>query len=295
MTLRIFVLDLCLCLAGCVTIPQQPLTTGLRYSSRALDPAQITVLSWNIEKGRAHHWQEALDTGKLAARIQASDLLLLQEACVKPPNQLPGLEQFLARGGYAWQLAISFDSNVFGCGDGQATGVLIASRVAPIQVLALRSKHKEFGLTPKTSLAMLFPLASTDETLLVINTHLLNFQLFSSDDFTAQLTQLIDLIAQHPGPVLFAGDLNTRNQARLDILKKMMLHYCLETLLPLPPDPRTTDRIHHAYVLDHILFRGLRPLTPLRVGTEQSEKTSDHKSIGAVFALSPQPACPAHS
>lgn len=281
------------CLAGCITTPERTLETGLRYSTPALDPARITVLSWNIQKGRATHWLDALVDHRLDAQLQQSDLVLLQEACVNADGQLANLNPVFVQTGHAWQFATSFESGVFGCGSKQSTGVLIASRAQPLQTLPLRSRHREFGITPKTALAMLFPLAGTQFTLLVINAHLLNFQLFSNKDFSGQLAQLTELIAQHPGPVLFAGDLNTRNRARLDAINKAMASYCLETLLPEPPDTRTTEHLHHAYVLDHILFRGLQPLTPLKVGTEQNENISDHNSIAAAFALARQPYCKA--
>jgi len=274
-----------LLLGACAFAPERSLEENPEYSQRELIPAEISVLSWNIQKGLAGEWPIALNNSYIDRRLFGFDLILIQEACISADGKLKDLQTTLEREGYGWQFATSFVSGVLGCSDGATTGVLVASKVQPLQTLALRSAGSEFLITPKASLAMLFPVVGLADPLLVINTHLLNFELISNANFDQQLQELINLVEQHSGPVLLAGDLNTRNQARMDSVTAAMLQACLRTVVPAAPDTRTTDRLHGDYALDHILFRGLRPLTPLQVGGEQAEGISDHNSISAVFSV----------
>ena len=288
---RLFVLLALLLGGACAFTPERPLESYPGYSQASLPGSDIRVLSWNIRKGLANNWQAGVASGQLANSFAQFDLILLQEACAKYPEQLQDLGDTLAANGFGWHFATSFVSAVWGCGNGNTNGVLIAARAAPIDALALRSEGSEFLITQKASLALLFQVAGVPEPLLAINTHLLNFEMLSNADFTAQLQALSDLVETHVGPVLLAGDFNTRNEERTLALEAVMQQNCLQALLPRHPDPRTTDRLHARYVLDHMLYRGLSPLAPLNVGDEVAAGLSDHNSLAASFSVSPYARC----
>ena len=48
--------------------------------------------------------------------------------------------------------------------------------------------------------------------------HAINFALLLGG-YRAQLTALADALADHPGPIIYAGDLNTWTQARNDVMR----------------------------------------------------------------------------
>ena len=289
-------------LAGCVALPARQLvntpapinsTDPIGPADSALDPASIALISWNIEKAGNAAWSDPETRQDMGARLAAFDLILIQEACLAADGAPARLGPMLAGQGYGWRFATSFASALWGCRGAQATGVALASRTAPLTTRALRSAGAEFSLTPKASLVAEYALAGRSRTLLVVNTHMLNFELLSLDDYRRQLEALTRLMASHRGPLIFAGDLNTRNQARLNLLHSRLHSLCLRPLLPTPPDTRSRDRLHDAFALDHVFYRGLQPLAPLQVGDEARNNVSDHNSIAARFAVGPGPGCAA--
>lgn len=279
-------------LSGCAGVPRQALEAGPTYSRQALNPQHISLLNWNIRKGLSANWEQLFAGGHFREYLQGTDLVLIQEACVQPPDTLPIIGPALQRNGFGWQFSTSFVSALWGCGNGNTNGVMTASRTKPLRVQALRSQGSEFLITHKASLALEFPIAQSAHTLLLVNTHLLNFEVFLQTDYEAQLQALAALIAVHTGPVIFAGDFNTRNQSRIDALGRVMAKTCLQPLHPASPDTRTRDRLHNRHVLDHILYRGLVPLAPMAIGQEAETGISDHNSMAAVFRLAAQqPTC----
>ena len=52
-----------------------------------------------------------------------------------------------------------------------------------------------------------FPITGTDQQLLVVNVHAINFVMLHT--FEAFIKQLISAMKNHHGPILLAGDFNT--------------------------------------------------------------------------------------
>ena len=269
-------------LGGCASIPTASVASHSAPESGALGP-RIALWSWNIEKGEARNWRQALKDPALLGRLDGVDLLLMQEACVKHNGRLQGLGGPLQQRGFGWWVGLAFESFWFGCGVGITTGVATAARVEPLQVIGLRSRGREFGITPKTALALTFHLKARPEDLLVVNAHLLNFQFFSEHLYRRQLQRIVDVIAAHRGPVIFAGDLNTRTGYRLKLVRGVAAALCLRSAFTAA---QGTKREEARHPLDHIFYRGLERLSAA-VGDEIGRAYSDHNSLYAVFGTTP--------
>ncbi|MEJ2760985.1 MAG: endonuclease/exonuclease/phosphatase family protein [Gammaproteobacteria bacterium] len=279
---RSCLLAILLFLGGCASIPVAHVASHSPPASGALGP-DIALWSWNIEKGQARQWRQALKNPALLERLNQVNLLLLQEACVKHNGQLQDLGKLLQQRGFGWWVGLAFDSFWFGCGLGITTGVATAARIMPLQVTGLRSQGREFGITPKTALALTFHLKTRPGTLLVVNAHLLNFQFFSEHFYRRQLQRIVDLIAVHRGPVIFAGDLNTRTRYRSKLVRGIAAALCLKSAFKTKQGSKQGERKHP---LDHIFYRGLERISAV-VGDEISRDYSDHNSLYAVFSTTP--------
>jgi endonuclease/exonuclease/phosphatase (EEP) superfamily protein YafD len=107
--------------------------------------------------------------------------------------------------------------------------------------------------TPKATLITQYKITGMpDKTLLVVNIHAINFV----DDkyFFRQLQRLQSIIKQHQGPVLFAGDFNTWNEARFAKLQQLVTKRLGMQEIPIPPETRQTSL---GLVVDHAFVRGL--------------------------------------
>jgi endonuclease/exonuclease/phosphatase (EEP) superfamily protein YafD len=212
----------------------------------------IRMMSWNIQKSGSAGWD-------LDLRDFASDrnLLLIQEASAQTSinDALPQtlFEAFAA--GYSTATA--------------TTGVLTLSSASPSLQCNLTAWEPWLG-TPKATSITEFPLANTDERLLVINLHAVNFTV-GLDDFIDQLETLTPLIARHQGPLLMAGDFNTWSDNRQGFIDEFMARHQLAAVV-FQPDVRTRFRNKP---LDHIYLRGLKPLT----AKTQTVQTSDHNPL----------------
>jgi len=218
----------------------------------ALDPARISVLSWNIKKGSETGWDSDLRT--LAAGM---DLVLLQEARLSPVfyDILGG--SMYPNGAKGWK----------------TSGVLTAARVGHLNRCSYQHQEPILG-TPKASLLTVYPLAGTDTTLLVVNVHVVNFAIGLSE-FRQQIGDLHAIMARHIGPVIFSGDFNTWRSSRLKILGEFAADLGLR-----PIQFSDDNRIRKfGYALDHIFIRGLRPIS----SHVESVESSDHNPLITVL------------
>ena len=94
---------------------------------------------------------------------------------------------------------------------------------------------------------------------------------FGLEDFRRQFADLADLMGQHQGPIILAGDLNTWSDSRQAVVDELMSWHGLE---PVSFEPDLRTRVF-GRVLDHIYIRGLRALSAevIPVGT------SDHNPL----------------
>ena len=230
-------------------------------------PAGITVVNWNAQKGQ--HPQFASDL-KLLLEQEKPDIVFLQEA--EPdffkPEQMGG---YFAEGwSYPWP-------------GGKAVGVLTLSRVPAVRVQPVATKYREFGVTaPKVSLVTEYPLP-TGEKLLAVNVHLLNFERWSVKKISHQLMELKSILANHAGPLLMAGDFNTWNQKRLELVKKVTRDVKLNEVTDFPVGRKTGDMnsdfwneflgVDKDLPLDRIFFSGFKPAAARILNFNSSDHT----------------------
>ena len=203
-----------------------------------LDPENIRFLNWNIYKGKNDNWAEDLLTF-----IEERDIVTIQEAHLSDE-----LESVLARQNFQWTLNVAFNL------DNRPSGVMTASRVPALNSCGMR--HVEPLIRAhKTALVSLYPIEGIEGTLLVANIHGINFTLGTSA-YKRQIEQLFNMVRGHEGPVVIAGDFNTWNQERMEIVREQVVAAKLKSL----------DYSQHirtqvfGNALDHVFFRGLEPL-----------------------------------
>ena len=232
-------------------------------------PAIITIVNWNAQKGSNPRFASDL---KLLLEREKPDIVFLQEAKtgIFKPQQMGG---YFAE---AWRYPLSGSKKI---------GVLTLSRVQPVRVQSVPSKYRELRVTaPKVSLVTEFPL-SNGENLLAVNVHLLNFERWSVKKISHQLEDLKTIIANHRGPIVMAGDFNTWNHKRLQLVKQITGDIKLEEVTDFPQNRRTGDvksdfwneffGIDKDLPLDRVFFSGFVP-TGARVLNFSS---SDHPPI----------------
>jgi endonuclease/exonuclease/phosphatase (EEP) superfamily protein YafD len=232
-------------------------------------PATITVVNWNAQKGKDPRFASDL---KLLLEREKPDIVFLQEARADllKPEQMGG---YFAEGwSYPWP-------------GGKTVGVLTLSRVPPVRIEPVPTKYREFGVTaPKVSLVTEYSLPN-GENLLAVNVHLLNFEVWSLKKISHQLQNLKSIMASHQGPIVMAGDFNTWNQKRLDLIKEVTRDAKLKEVTDFPPGRTTGDTrsefwnkalgVEQDLPLDRVFFSGFEP-TAARV---LEYDTSDHKPI----------------
>ena len=237
-------------------------------SSQTL-PATITIVNWNAQKGE--HPQFASDL-KLLLEREKPDLVFLQEASADfyKPQQMGG---YLAESwSYPWP-------------GGQTVGVLTLSRVPPVRVEPVPTKFREFDVTaPKVSLVTEYPLTNGGK-LLALNIHLLNFEIWSLEKIRHQLEDLKAIMARHHGPIVMAGDFNTWNRRRLNLVKEITNEVRLKEVTDFPEGRTTGDTgsefwnaalgVAGDLPLDRVFFSDFIPIAARVLNYD----TSDHQPI----------------
>lgn len=240
-------------------------------------PASITVVNWNVQKGKHPRFTKDL---KFLLEREKPDIVFFQEATSNlfEPEQMGG---YFAEGwSYPWP-------------GGQTIGVLTLSRVPPVRIQPMPTKYREFGvMTPKVSLITEYPL-SNGQSLMAVNVHLLNFERWSFKKIRHQLEDLKSVMAHHSGPILMAGDFNTWNQKRLQLIKEIRQDIKLKEVTDFPAGRTTADTrstfwnevlgVEKDLPLDRVFFSGFKPLLARVLDND----TSDHRPILVKLKLQP--------
>ena len=223
-----------------------------------LDSADIEILNWNIRKGLNPEWSTDLD-----AIGDQPDLMLFQEAALHT-DDWGRLTSSLHRSfapGYRTKRSL--------------TGVMTVSAAQPLTQCTLLSREPWLR-SPKATMVSEYALTGTDETLLVVNVHSVNFT-FGVRDFTHQINEIQKVIAEHEGPVLLSGDFNTWRWRRTAIVEQVADTLGLEKL--------DFDIDHRKRVfgqaLDHIYVRGFEVVQ----ATTSQVRTSDHNPMSVRVRL----------
>lgn len=215
-------------------------------------PSTFRLVTWNIEKGNNPRWMEDLEVYQ-----HRPQLLLLQEAYIPSPFASlvwPVLHESFSEGYRAPK---------------RQTGVMTISSVRPHLHCALTA-FEPWLTTPKATTVTRYGLAKSTEDLLVVNAHMVNFE-WGVTGFREQWGEIDQIIRNHQGPLIVAGDFNTWNPARMAVLSEVKAKHNLQSV-SFMPDSRTTA---FGLPLDHVLFRKLQTT---KAAVMVSNK-SDHNSL----------------
>ncbi len=231
-------------------------------ASRLLDSDNISVVNWNIQKGMNTAW-----VGDLAGKGMSPDLLILQEASIETD---------------AWQDIVPEHYSSFAEGFGpnwSPSGVMTVSVAEPLTECELVAHEPWFG-TRKATLVTEYGLTNSEQTLLVVNIHGINFA-FGVRDLENQFAQARAVIEAHDGPVLFSGDFNTWRGQRARMLEDMLSALGLSAL-EYDVDHR---KRFFGWALDHIYVRGLYT----EHATTLDSHASDHNQMAVRLRLADEP------
>lgn len=243
--------------ASCTTRwPADP--TGSREAV-GIDPTGFHLMTWNVHKAKEHDWPQ--DFARLS---KGQDLVLIQEA-----HLTPLFRSVLKENGYHWVMAHAFDY------EGTETGVLTAAKVEPSATCLLRIPEPLIRV-PKSSLLSRYRLGGSGEELWVANLHGINFTL-GTGQFRHQLESLAEVLSQHTGPLILAGDFNNWSQRRSEILGEVTRRLQLAPLA-LTEDNRSR---HLGYSVDLIFYRGVEVIDADSVDVS----SSDHNPVSVKLSV----------
>lgn len=233
-----------------------------------LDPGSIKVLVWNIKKSSKIPWKnEFTSYGK------DKDLFLIQEAY--------GNELFTSTlntfEDVRWDMGISFLYRLY---NNAPTGSMVGSKVEPQSIQVLHTPDLEpVVATPKATTIGKYAIEGSNRELLVISVHGINITSFGS--FKRHMGQAKALIEAHDGPVLFAGDFNTRTYARTQYLIELTQSLGMKTVDFKNGECRMKFKFTPNY-LDHSFVKGL---TVKNSEVDCASRGSDHKPMQLELAV----------
>jgi len=227
-------------------------------SGDELDASNISMFNWNVHKTREAKWREDFETF-----ANNADLVLFQEASLR--------EETIADidSSRHWSFAPGYRKW------GEVTGVMTLSGIKPLTQCSF--VHSEPWLrTPKATGVTQYGLTGTDQTLVVVNVHAVNFS-FGTSAFSEQFEQIRQILEDHDGPIILSGDLNTWRPRRAQIIEELATSLDL-TAVAFENDHRVKI---FGNTLDHIYIRGLHALD----ANTKVVETSDHNPMSAVFSM----------
>lgn len=172
-----------------------------------LNSTRLNILSWNLYKGRQENFKNAY-----AKLSRDRDIVMLSEATTGSPV----VDALKKQVGFEWHLAAAFNMK-----NDVATGTAIGSKARPYNVHFYRTKDVEpFVKSPKAVTVVEYAIPGSDKKLLALSIHGINFS--GNDGLANQLNMILPELKKHDGPIVFAGDFNTKNKERLEIAQKIL-------------------------------------------------------------------------
>lgn len=237
----------------------------------ALKAASIKVLNWNIAK-KSYNENWVRDFLIILEQYQP-DLIFLQE--FRLDIDAKNIVELV-------NMSWSFAPNFIDAHHQSYSGILTAAKISPLHKRAIITKHYEPIIkTPKVSLMAEYPLSHNPNSLLTVNSHLINF--VNLHKFKTQLHELELALSTHQGPIIFSGDFNTWNRQRALLLYKVATRLGLMPVSFTPHHSKKIKRFLLSPPLDYIFYRGLKEhKTNARV--LEHITSSDHKPLLAEFS-----------
>ena len=154
------------------------------------------------------------------------------------------------------------------------SGVLTMSASEPLSRCNLANNEPWSG-TPKATGITEYSLSDTDDTLVVVNIHAINFTI-GVEHFQQQIEQVSTALEAHTGPLIVSGDFNTWRQKRVEVVARMTALLGLHQVT-FNDDQR---KLFFGNPLDHIFIRGLRQQNASTIDVE----TSDHNPLIVILS-----------
>ncbi len=243
-----------------VPIEEAHVTWGQSSSDRL--PSQgLDVLVWNVKKG-----DKITFDGEFKKLGAEKDIFLIQEAYTA--KFFTGTINTFRD--YQWELGLSFTYRLY---NHEATGNMIGARVKPSWVKVEHTVDMEpLTATPKTTAYAKFPVEGSEKELLVISIHGINFANFNA--YNRHLEQVKGHVVAHGGPVVLAGDFNTRTKDRYRELQAFARKLNLAEVKLINGDLRM-KAVGTKNYLDHAFIKGFK----VHRAEVQSTNGSDHQPI----------------
>lgn len=250
-------------LPSCETLPvmSKSITTSQPFSvpasDKALDPDNIAFLNWNIYKGNGDNWQK--DLSKFA---KSHHLMTIQEA--KISDEFTAL---LEAHDFNWIMNTAFYLN------GSAAGVMNVASFEAVHSCGFKVNEPLIRV-PKSTLISYYSIAGLDTKLLVANIHGINFTLGVSD-YRQQMEKLYEVVKQHDGPMIVAGDFNSWSSSRMEVVQHLVQRLDLAEL-----DHPVNHKTHiFGNAIDHVFYRQLEIVS----NKVWQVSSSDHNPISVKF------------
>jgi endonuclease/exonuclease/phosphatase (EEP) superfamily protein YafD len=274
MIFRAFLSLLCaIVLAACATSIEasQPISSTFGAAARTSLSRSVRLLDWNVHKGTRTRF------GSEFARLtRNADVIVLQEMSTHGAGRGPqGAVTAISGRSYVMAHAIRYRDGFAGCANG-ATANAVRSKVL------LTSNSERIVGTPKSSVVTVYRIAGSDDELLVANTHGMNLAgkfTFDLEPFRRQLAAVGEEIAHHRGPVVWAGDFNTHNREKTDLLLAETARLGLAHVHVAGSHHLMKSR--KRFVLDHVFTRSLRDVR----ARAMPGNGSDHTAIELTFRV----------
>ncbi len=234
----------------CERIPEpDELTTYMESAPAArLSVDSIKVLVWNLYKQRKKKFWE--EYPKLA---EGNDLTIIQENALN--------SEFLES--LTGTFSLAHASSFFMKEDVRA-GASNISKAAATRVYGYLTEDVEpWVKTPKAIVGSTYRLENSNQELLVLNIHGINFR--GNEGLQRQL-EGVEILKTHKGPVIFAGDFNTKNDDRHELTEKYLAQYGLQ---------KVDIKMSKKKVLDLAFVRGIEVIS----AEEVLSKGSDHPAL----------------
>ena len=233
----------------------------LVHQHQHLDDDELGIMCWNTQKlTLSPEFQLCLT--QLLAQFPTR-LLLLQEAKL-------ALSQRLQLDGWSYAVSpnIQTPSHLF--------GVLTAGQCAFDDITTVLSQGRELRFaTHKSQVITHHPLQGGD-TLLVANIHAINF--VRHGQFNQEIATLRQVLLQHRGPLIVAGDFNVWSRSRRLYLAQFCRAMGLKKAVM---EDAKYIKTYRRQPLDFIFYRDLTLRSAIAINTPT---VSDHNPIYAQFS-----------
>lgn len=222
----------------------------------------LNVLCWNTAKltlKSSYH-----DTLNSIVSENAIDLFLLQEVKKELARELDIYD-------YSYVLSPNIETNK------HVFGVMNAFKISCEEEMSLLTKKRELAYITRKVTLITGHKISDGRKLLIVNIHAINF--VSNAAFHSELESIMSNIKSHKGPMIVAGDFNTWNVKRVEMLKEFIEELSLKEV---SFGKESKVKKVFSNCLDYIFYRELKLVDSKVIDTK---KISDHNPIIASFDL----------